>query len=127
MVRNALIPILTCEDYEVLEADGIAEAMKLLSMFDGVNLIIADSSRVSSSERRPFPEQLLNSGSGSRFFEIGAPLRENLEQYLTLMTEGGSNDLTTAVNRLLERPETRMGKKIGVADSPVNRRRTEQM
>jgi hypothetical protein len=112
MVRNALIPILTREDYEVLEADGIAEALKLLSMFDGVlNLIIADSSRMSSGERRRLSEQLLDSRSGSRFFEIGAPLRENLGQHLRLITEGGSNDLTTAVKRLLERPEHDWGKK----------------
>ena len=93
MVRNVLVSIFARENYEVLEAEGGDEALKLLSMFDGtVNLIITDD--------RPTSSQLLTYESGILFFKIDDALRPILEQQAGI-SDPPVKDLIAEVERLL--------------------------
>ena len=93
MVRNVLVSIFARENYEVLEAEGGDEALKLLSMFDGtVNLIITDD--------RPTSSQLLTYESGILFFKIDDALRQILE-HQTAISAPPIRDLVAEVERLL--------------------------
>jgi CheY-like chemotaxis protein len=94
MVRNVLVSIFARENYEVLEAEGGDEALKLLSMFDGtVNLIISNAPPTSS--------QLVSYKSGRiLFFKIDDALRQILERQAGISAPSVKN-LIAEVERLL--------------------------